>query len=367
MDIRKKEKGISMEVENNFSIKTKKFRASSFFLLPFSFNSTSVKPRNGVTLVELLVVIGIIGVLAGVLMASFSGGTETARSAKCLANIRNLAQGAISYASQHDHYPYAGSHAAIGVTSDGKTKYSEHVGWISWLSMNDEYNTHKRSGRYSTSFRDLPNISACCADDEKSEFAITNGAMWKYVGQNKETYVCPAHALRARRNGVVARFSYAMSARFGYDWSQGSQAVTSDGGGHISFNSSKLDRTLLFSELPFGIPGACDSANSVDASTAYSTSDNEKLTDCVLQYRANVNGKSYNGRWGGTAEAVAFNHKTGKQYCAHVAFADGHVEKLALPKGGGGLNSAQLTALLCDGVDVSFNGSAYNLVTDGDK
>ena len=321
--------------------------------------------RKAFTIIELLVVIGIIGVLAGVLMVSFSGGNETARSAKCLANMRNLAQGAISYAAQHHRYPYAGSHAGMGVTSGGKTKYVEHVGWISWLSMNDEYNKHR--GGYSTGFRNLPNISACCADEEKAAFAITNGTMWKCVGQNRETYICPAHALRARRNGAVVRFSYAMSALFGYDWSQGSRAVTTEGGGYISMNDTRLDRKLLFSELPFGISEACDSANSVDENTAYSTGDNNVMTDCVLQYKASVNGKDYNSKWGGQAEAIAFNHKSGKKYCAHVAFADGHVEKLVLPSGGGGLNSVQLTALLCGGVDVSFDGSAYNLVTDGDK
>ena len=43
------------------------------------------------------------------------------------------------------------------------------------------------------------------------------------------------------------------------------------------------------------------------------------------------------------------------------------MEKLLLPSKAGGLNSVQLTALLCGGVDVSFNGTSYNLVIDGDK
>ena len=74
-------------------------------------------PRSGFTIIELLVVVAIIGILAGVLLASFSGGTEAARAAKCLSNMRNLAQGAIGYASKnaYGHYPYAGSHAAIGM------------------------------------------------------------------------------------------------------------------------------------------------------------------------------------------------------------------------------------------------------------
>ena len=39
--------------------------------------------RRGFTLVEMLVVIGIIATLAGVLMGVMSGGTDSARAAKC--------------------------------------------------------------------------------------------------------------------------------------------------------------------------------------------------------------------------------------------------------------------------------------------
>ncbi|MBR2837710.1 MAG: type II secretion system protein [Kiritimatiellae bacterium] len=324
--------------------------------------------KKAFTIIELLVVIGIIGVLAGVLTTSFSGGTETARAAKCLANMRNLAQGAISHAADREYFPYASSHAAIGVDTDGRTFYRERVGWISWLSKSDEYNTRSTRGGYARSFQKCSNISAYCTDDDDATFAITNGALWKYVSQNRETYICPSHAIRAKRHAVTARFSYAMSSFFKYDWSRGSKAVTSDESGWITMNNtSRLDRRLMFAELPFAIPGASDSANEVAEDAAFATANDSYLVDCTLQYKASMNGKSYGSEWGGVAEAIAFNHKSGKRYCAHVAFADGHVEKLLLPKRSGGLNSVQLTALLCGGVDVSFDGSAYNLITDGDK
>lgn len=329
------------------------------------------RAHGGFTIIELLVVIGIIGILAGVLLASFSGGTEAARAAKCLSNMRNLAQGAISYAAKnaHGYYPYAGSHAAIGMDANG-VKYTEQVGWISWLSKNDEYYTRGTRGGPAKSFQKCSNISAFCTDEENATFAITNGTMWKCIGQNREAYICPAHAIQAKKHAATARFSYAMSAHFGYDWTKGSDAAVSAGHGGVSMHSSRLDRTLLFAELPFAIPNASDSANEVSDDVAYSTANDTELVDCTLQYKANVNGKSYYGmgkEWSGTAEAIHFNHRSGKRYCAHVAFADGHVEKFLLPKGSGGLDSVQLTALLCGGVDVSFSGSSYELVTDGDK
>ena len=338
-------------------------RTSSFFLLPSSF----AKARRAFTLVELIVVIGIIGVLAGILIASFSGGTESARAAKCLSNMRNLAQGALGYMVKSYGYPAAGSHAVIStaVSGNGDILYEEQKGWISWLSMNNEYKNPRNS------VVSLPNISACCADETKATFAITNGALWKSVGQSRETYICPEHAILASAKGARLRFSYAMNAYFHYDVEPNEAIYEHDS--RVSMNENNnfhADRTLLFAELPFGTAASSyDTANTRTADgNAYDTSDNNAALDCVLQYKATYNGENYNTDWGGTPEAIAFNHKSGKRkWCAHVAFADGHVEKLSLPAKNGNLNAEQLTALLCGGVAVTFDGSGYSMPNDADK
>lgn len=324
--------------------------------------------KKGFTLIEMLVVIAIIGVLAGILIGSFSGGTEAARAAKCLANMRNLAQGAISYASRTDHFPYAGSFAAVGVDSNGKTTYYERTGWISWLSQNDEYGTRRASKAKPTSFISLKNISAYCTDEKKSLFCMTNGALWTAVNCNRETYVCPAHQLKARKKGITPRWSYVMSAYFGYDSSNGSEAECSTEDCGVWMNSGRLERKLLFAELPINGDGPrIDEGNgSGSANASYATGDGTTSSDCVLQYKASYNGKDYNKSWKGTAESIAFNHKSGKRWCAHVVFADGHTEKLLKPKSGG-LSDEQLTALLCGGVDVAFDGSKYELIKKGDE
>ena len=312
--------------------------------------------HKGFTLVELLVVIAIIAILAGVLFATFGTGTESARAAKCLANMRNLAQGALSVAAKNSSgwYPFAGSHAWIGMSSEGKTQYGENVGWISWLSKNDEYSTRSRRKKKPTSFVNLENVSAYCKDDEDATFAITNGSLWKAVGQNRETYVCPEHKRRAGRKGATVRWSYVMSAYFGYDSTKGSDAAVSEDGGGVSLRTPRLDRRLLFAELP-------------TEEEDYPSGNGDPKTDCVLQYKASVNGKGYNTDWSGTAEKIGFNHTSGKRKCAHVIFADGHAEKLLMPRGSSGLNDEQLTAVLCGGVDVGFDGSAYTVIKDGDE
>ncbi len=58
-------------------------------------------------------------------------------------------------------------------------------------------------------------------------------------------------------------------------------------------------------------------------------------------------------------ENIGFNHPLSKgRYCGHVAFADGHVEKIVMPQNQG--NIKELTKWLCSGVDVVYDGGTYS-------
>jgi prepilin-type N-terminal cleavage/methylation domain-containing protein/prepilin-type processing-associated H-X9-DG protein len=60
--------------------------------------------RSGFTLVELLVVIGIIAVLLGMLMPALALARAHSRATKCMANLRSIGQACIEYANENHQY-----------------------------------------------------------------------------------------------------------------------------------------------------------------------------------------------------------------------------------------------------------------------
>ena len=314
--------------------------------------------KKAFTLIELIVVVGIIVILIGTLLATLAGGTESARSAKCLTNMKNLATACNSYAMASGSYPLAGSleyrTRTMGQSDESglRLTFSENKGWLSWDSRNayppGGGSSHASSGGWFT--------SAYSKDADARLHALTNGAIWRSVSENADLFVCPAHRKAMRSQNPL--WSYVMNELFGYDSTMGSQGVLfwsfqklGDIRLHSDRNKPLLlpDRVLMFSELQF-LGNDMVQVNT-DASPGF-------RNDCTLQYSKNN-------------EIIGFNHPNGKRgLFAHVAFADGHVEKInipASPKEDGwaiklGQNDLKdLTKWLCEGKDVTFNGKRYEV------
>ena len=305
--------------------------------------------KSAFTLLEMLVVIGIIGVLMGVIVSQFGGATESAKAAKCEANMKNLVTAAHTCAMEQKdgYFPAAGSFIYQWVDHK-KVEMVDHKR-VSWIAGAERSNSGK------SPFSPV----AFNGDDDTVRHALTNGnagAMWKAMNRNREAYQCPVHADAVRKEtGRMPGWSYVMNRWFGCEdavhnknknwWGQSKDSLSTPKGGKPGNSTVRREasKMLMFAELQgadFGQSGY----DSINAKSYLKAS--VPLADAVLDH---CNG-----------ESIGFNHKTSKRgISGHVAFVDGHVERLFYPRSGSGLSLQALTMALCNGHEISYDGRGY--------
>ena len=305
--------------------------------------------RAGFTLLEVIVVLGIIVLLMGIMVPLMRGTRDSSLTAQCKNNMRNLALGVIAYAQSMDdgHFPAAGFYRSVSHSASGKK--IQYYPQRSWISNKGDVATLNRA----TTSVFIGDVAHFTDTDDDIRTAVTNGAIWHAAGESFEVYRCPIHERACEKaNGRLPGWSYVMNQEFGFNRDQQGRisffgaafgrdiTVATDTAGLRKKSASRIPRNvLLFAE----VQGAdvTDSKHGISLKALVSGGGNE--TDAVLEY---------------TKEEIGFTHPMGKgRYGGNVAFADGHVDTIIMPTE---MSRQDLTRYLCQGFDVPHDGRSYS-------
>jgi prepilin-type N-terminal cleavage/methylation domain-containing protein/prepilin-type processing-associated H-X9-DG protein len=188
-------------------------------------NRTTLRRVRGFTLVELLVVIGIIALLISVLLPALGSARRSANTVKCASALRQIGIGFNLYASQYNGFwPAARDHSANGAPTTDSTL------WHRWTDLVAPFVTGKKDAK---NYIEIGN----------SETIRRNSVIWGCPEWSKANdYIASAATTSAEKvyNG------YGMQYYVGYWESNASNPLLLAQSGNATVNGQTVFRTGYF-------------------------------------------------------------------------------------------------------------------------
>ncbi|GIW76570.1 MAG: hypothetical protein KatS3mg104_1633 [Phycisphaerae bacterium] len=197
--------------------------------LPHISSSIYRRSCKAFTLVELLVVIGIIALLISILLPSLNKARESARSVQCLSNLRQLAQATIMFANDHKGWmPVRGTKNLVGFETNGKPRNSgftapqtaadgDIANWIVWNTRIDPV-TGLSTGQGNPGWNITRSSLAKYLNFPRVDHDVsTPGSENEVAKALQSIYRCPSDNIGQRNSmnvgagELVYRYSYAMN------------------------------------------------------------------------------------------------------------------------------------------------------------